>query len=491
MVRKVVSAVLTVTLLLAATACTGGSPVDPAGTVDEDPYSESALRYGMAPAPHPDLTYQPDVVLVGGGGRSVRSVTADGLTWRIDGAAPRAGDLAPGKVMFVTGRGVGRVLDLQHEGGDLLVTIGPVTVTDVIRDGVLEMRDIAIEDPVIYQAGEPIWATPEEEADEALPTPSGRAGRSAPLRLAPLPPRPAQPAPIRGGGEVRSVVANFSTGVSLNSGAGVSFNYDHNGTKLFGRATLTFAQPTAGFYLSIKGGSIGRAELSVSGGFGVRYSFEAGIRDGQNIRAVLPIPVEFSIPLGTVLGVPLALTISQTVKVTTAFGAKVGTIKGQGEFSLAGSLGYGYANGRFGPQVSKNFQRKESLINSLRGVPVGVMGLLIEHRVRFDVGFSAFVLKAGLFFEVSTAYGTTIGSALGAPLAVCRGVGIGVRGSYGIGYTILAPVVNVINKFLNLINVKPINSSGKLGPPPYLIHSADEVIPPGTKLCGTPQPAGD
>ncbi|GIJ32706.1 hypothetical protein [Micromonospora sediminimaris] len=487
--RKVVSAVLTVVLALASTGCGGRSSGDP--TADEDPYSESALRYGMAPVPHPDLTYQPDVVLVGGGGRSVRSVTADGLTWRIDGDASRAEDLAPGKVMFITGRGVGRVLDVQRDGGDLLVTIGPVSVTDVIRDGTLEQRGIAIENPVVYQAGEPIWAMSEEEADALGATPTGRAGRAGPLRLAPPPPRPNQPPPSRGGGEVRTVVANFSTGVSLNDGAEVSFHYHRNGTKLSGRAALTFAKPEADFHLNIKGGSVTRAELSISGGFGIRYSFEAGLRDGQNIRTVLPIPVDFSIPMGTVLGVPLALTVSQTVKVTTAFGAKVGTIKGKGEFSLAGSLGYGYANGTFGPQVSKNFKRKESLINSLTGVPVGVMGLLIEHQVRFDVGFSAFVLKAGLFFEVSTAYGTTIGSALGAPLAVCRGVGIGVRASYGVGYTILAPVVNVINKFLSLINVRPIDPSGKLGPPPYVIHSDEEVIPPGTRLCGTPKPAAD
>ncbi|MFI7078929.1 hypothetical protein ACIBO1_16680 [Micromonospora sp. NPDC049903] len=489
--RKLVSAVLTVVLLLTASACTGRSPGDAVGVLDEDPYSESALRYGMAPVPHPDLTYQPDVVLVGGGGRAVRSVTADGLTWRIDAAAPRADDLAPGKVMFVTGRGVGRVLDLRREGGDLLVTIGPVTVTDVIRDGTLARQDIALDDPVAYQAGEPIWTLDEEEADAALATPSGRAGRHGPLRVAPTPPRPAQPAPVRGGGEVRSVVANFSTGVSLRSGAEVSFHYDRDGTKLSGRAALTFDQPKASFHLDVRGGSVTRAELSITGGFGIRYAFEAGIRGGPNIKAVLPIPVEFAIPMGTVIGVPLALTISQTVKVTTAFGAKAGTLKGNGEFSLAGSLGYGYGYGTFGPQVSKSFQRKESLINSLRGVPVGVTGLLTEHRVRFDLGFSAFVLKAGLFFEVSTAYGTTMGSALGAPLAVCRGVGIGIRASYGVGYTILAPVAKVINKFLRLLNVTPIDPSGRLGPPPYRIHSAEEVIPPGTTLCGTPKPSAD
>ncbi|QOC92028.1 hypothetical protein [Micromonospora craniellae] len=49
----------------------------------------------------------------------------------------------------------------------------------------------------------------------------------------------------------------------------------------------------------------------------------------------------------------------------------------------------------------------------------------------------------------------------------------------------------MINKFLNLVNIKPIDPSGKWGPPPYRTHSAEEIIPPGTKLCGTPKPSAD
>jgi hypothetical protein len=303
-----------------------------------------------------------------------------------------------------------------------------------------------------------------------------------------------QPPPTRSR-EAKTVAANFSTGVSFADGAEVSYYYDRNGLKLTGRVALTFQQPSADFHLSIRGGSLTRAELSISGGFGIRTAFEAGIKDGQNLKAALAIPAEFGFPIGTVLGVPLTFTISQTLKVTTAFGAKLGTVKGSGEFSLAGSLGYGYANGTFGPRVTENVQKKQSLIDSLTGTPVGVMGLLIEHRVNFNVGFSAYVFKAGVYFELSTAYGTTLGSALGAVgtlgshFVECRGVGLGVWARYGVGYSILQPVVNVINKFLNLLNIKPINAESRIGPPPYNVWSREEITPPGTKLCGTPKPA--
>ncbi|WBB67972.1 hypothetical protein [Micromonospora sp. WMMD812] len=494
--RKLVSIVLTVAMLLATAACTGGPSTDPG---DEDPYSEAALRYGQAPVPHPDVTFQPDVVLVGGGGRSIRSVTADGLTWRLDGKAKHADDLAVGKVMFVTGRGVGRVLHLEREGGDLLVTVGPVTLTEVIRDGTFEKKGVPLDNPVVYQAGEPSWANPEEADAAVTPSPTGRFGKSAPVRVAPAvppPARPLQPPPTRNR-EVQTVAANFSTGVSFSDGAEISYHYDRDGLRLIGRVALTFTSPSADFHLDVRGGSLKRAELEITGGFGIRMSFQAAIQNGQNIRAVLPIPVEAAFPIGVVLGVPLTLTIGQTLKVTTAFGAKAGSINGSGEFSLAGKLGYGYANGTFGPKVTTNVQRKSSITKSLHGVPVGVMGLLVEHRVKFDVGFNAFVFKAGVYFELSTACGTTMGSALGAVATLgshfveCRGVGLGVWARYGVGYSILQPVVNVINKFLNLINVKPINAENRLGPPPYRVWSKEEIDPPNTKICGTPQPSAD
>ena len=40
----------------------------------------------------------------------------------------------PGKIFFLTGRAVGRVLDVRKDGGNLVVVVGPVQLTEVIRE---------------------------------------------------------------------------------------------------------------------------------------------------------------------------------------------------------------------------------------------------------------------------------------------------------------------------------------------------------------------
>lgn len=252
--------------------------------------------------------------------------------------------------------------------------------------------------------------------------------------------------------------------------------------------TLTTTQPTANFHLAIGGGRVTRAELEIGGGFGIKVEFEASIFDGVNHSKEFHIPADVSFPIGHVAGIPLSFTVSQTLTVKTAFGARSGSIKGSGEFSLAGSLGFGYVNGQVGLRVTKNFSRVSSLINSLTGVPVGVMGLVIRHGVRFTVGIGALLFKAGVYFDLSTSYGASLGSALGAAYAQCRGVGLGVHARFGVGYTILEPVVTAINKFLDLLHpisvvrLPRINTSGGISWP-ATIHSAEEVIP-DVAVCG-------
>ena len=420
--RTVRAAALVVLVALIAVACGGGGGGSPSlDAASRDPTTEVASAYGLGPQPNDDVTFQPDVVIVSGAGNSIRSVRDGGLTWVIDRNAGSADALAPGKVMFVTGRSVGRVLAIDDEGSDRKVTIGPVTLTDVIRDGTFRKTDIALDAPVEYPAIEPSWLTSDDKvAPTTTTTIKTRASRTETTQTGRL--LAARPLAASG--------TTFATCCS--SGVGVHFNYDKGGTKLNGNVELTFAKPDAGFYLSIKGGRVTRAELQVKGGFGARLEFQAGIDQGKpDITVPFPLDGEWGFPIAQVLGVPLTFTISQGLTVTTAFGAKLGTIKGNGSFALAGSLGYGYANGTFGNQSTVKFTTKSSLLNSLGGVPVGVMGLLVKHRVRFNVGFSAYVLKAGVYMDVETAIGVTRGSALGAvgtlgtPFVECQGVGLG------------------------------------------------------------------
>src|SRR5262245_25967069 len=98
--------------LLASILCllvvTAGCAPWRAGGTDRD--ATDPARYAYGPRTDDSVVYQPDVVLVAGGGKTIRSVSADGFTYVIDGRARGAGEVRPGKIMFVTSEAVGRVV---------------------------------------------------------------------------------------------------------------------------------------------------------------------------------------------------------------------------------------------------------------------------------------------------------------------------------------------------------------------------------------------
>jgi len=46
--------------------------------------SEAEIKYGIAPVPSNAVTYQPDVIIVGGGPDVIRSQSDSGFIWTID-----------------------------------------------------------------------------------------------------------------------------------------------------------------------------------------------------------------------------------------------------------------------------------------------------------------------------------------------------------------------------------------------------------------------
>jgi hypothetical protein len=156
--------------LLVLPACSSSNKPEDDPPVPASVDAQAELTYGRAPVEADGITYQPDVVLVGGGADVVRSVSGDSMTWTLDAGAPHIDELEPGKVMFLTGRGVGRVLLLDRHDDEVVVTLGPVDLTDVILDG-----DINV-------------STPIDAADMAFQTypdpPPRRTSRSHPRRWA-------------------------------------------------------------------------------------------------------------------------------------------------------------------------------------------------------------------------------------------------------------------------------------------------------------------
>ncbi|WP_405431981.1 hypothetical protein [Micromonospora sp. NBC_00617] len=475
--RRTTAALLAVTLLLLAACERGAAGPEPPGDTGGD------QRYGAAPAPDPEVTYQPDVVFVGGGGGSVRGLSEDALTWRIDPDADGADKLARGKVMFLTGRAVGRVLDVRRDGDDLAVLLGPVDITEVIRDGTFSGdRPVSLQSPTRYDAGTPFWAEYDAEGGgtgggTGSVTPvstvagAGQAGGAATFGVT----RRAS-----GLGEQRA--AGFAIRpICCAGGVGVQFSYDGGGLRLEGTVQLVMKSPSARFHLEIRGATVQRAELRISGLAALRVGIAGATDRGQNINKRIPIPLDFSVPVGQILGVPFSVTATQLIGVQTAFTAKDGNIKASGEWSLGGSVGFGYANGEFGVTEPWNLSVRNSITDSIYGPSVGVNGIIVHYQAAFRAGLGAFGFTAGLYTTVTATVGLTVGSALGAPLALCRSTQLGLFLDYGVGYSIPAGLAKAINVFLRLFNAGSIEAKGGVGRVDNVFNKLD--VQPDKKIC--------
>ncbi|MEV6376577.1 hypothetical protein [Micromonospora musae] len=499
-------------LLGAVVACQGGNGGDSAVV---DPYDPAAVRYGLAPQPHPDVTYQPDVVFVGGGGNAARSVTDDGLTWRIDPDAKHAEDLAPGRVMFLTSRAVGRVVEARRDGGDLAVTIAPVELTEVIRDGSFRTdAPVPLDRPIAYSAGTPAWTVADLPPE---PTPSGGTGGGAPIaetggalpsgvatgggervgpgggapvgraRLvpvgAPAPRPPAPPARLSGSETAQTGDARL-TAECCRDGVAARFDYDDSEIRMSGSVSLLMDRPRGTFDFAISGATITRAEFSITGGAGLRVAVKAATKVGntRNLSKSLVLPTSFDFPVGTILGVPFSVRVSQSLEIKTAFSAKDGYLEAGGEYSLSGAFGYGYHRPYWGPVSPGGFGVRKSLTNSITGVSVGVSGLVVSYDVKFSVGIGVVGFHAGLYVALRASVGASLGSGAGAPLLACRGAGFGLTLRYGLDYSIPKVVADVLNFFLRTFHTKPIQHRGESGDE-HVVLRRSETVPPDAPLC--------
>ena len=79
--------------------------------------------------------YQPDIILMEHGDQAIRSFASNGLSWSFDANAPQVSEIQPGKIVFATGRAVGRVLATQRNGDQISAVLGPVQLTDLVKQG--------------------------------------------------------------------------------------------------------------------------------------------------------------------------------------------------------------------------------------------------------------------------------------------------------------------------------------------------------------------
>ena len=420
-----------------------GSGDDGATPGPSGPMDDATLAYGYGAAPNPAITYEPDVVFVGGGPSIIRDVSATGLVWTIDANAPGAADLAVGKVMYATSRAVGRVAEIHDAGGTRVVTLLPITLTDLVRDAHLEFSQPLDLGAMAYQAFPDLPGALTEPAPSAsgavFTLPGGTTDASttgspgdvvlARQRVLTVPPLrftaatdPAAghlPPPTKGCPEVG--VGNWSIKPCIQPGV-LSLAI---GTKAFTglRLTSTISIRTstlmATVNLAIAGGLVSDSTMVLTGIDGVDITLAGGVADPSkdNTSVRIEVPIEGYVPLPPLFGIPLSAFASFRLMVETAFSGKSSTLKAKGAYKLTGPIGIDH-----GKLEGPSLEVTSSLLDSLQGINLGPEGIVVAAKFKFQFGVGGPGVVVGPYISFIASVGMARGSTLGSPLATCRGV---------------------------------------------------------------------
>ena len=135
----------------AAEEAKGGGPAGKA--FDASKLSENEFKYGVSPTKNSQVTYQPDVIVVEHGADAIKSANSDGISITIDANLPEAAQMETGKIVFLTSRAAGRILGAQRDGDKLTLVLGPVEITDIIKDATLNSdQALDVDSMIAYTA---------------------------------------------------------------------------------------------------------------------------------------------------------------------------------------------------------------------------------------------------------------------------------------------------------------------------------------------------
>jgi hypothetical protein len=444
------------------------------------------VKYGMAPMPDPSVTYQPAVVVVGGGADAVRAISGSGLTWTIDAHAPHADELTEGKIIFLTNRAVGRVLDVRRDGDNLAVTLGPVAITEIIRkcDIHIDAMPIDFGEAIAYAAedlpGRVIAAPgsadvrPLSESDNTIANVAFTTQSTPPPGS---PGSPAGPPPVPPAANVSNLVHFKIEPTASDAGVGLRATSNGGGLKVVAEAFVHIQKPTLTPILKISDeGDLLEASLTLTGAAGLTMRFDAGTDVGlrANVKGRLQATPDFSIPVGGPL--PLAVTVRQQFLIDTALGVRNSTLTAIGDYTFDGSFSIGYKDKKWGLAGPLGFTAKQSMLQSAGGVTIAPAGFNLTHQMKVVFGVGAWGLVTGPYFSLNSAAALFKGSDLGT--IQCRESTIVVGMSGGIGYLIPKPITDAINFILGTLHIRyRIAGEGGLSSDPMTIINKTSTLP--------------
>jgi hypothetical protein len=438
------------------------------------PNDPAVIAYGYGPQPNRKVKYQPDVVMIGGGPRAIRGVTKDNLTWTIDGGANGADQLSVGKIMFASSMAVGRVTALVRNGKNLAVTIAPVQLTEVVRDGTFDINTdidsklLADEqapqlllpgpptgeqhDPVIQPAvwrpsiGRPHLRRVGDLPDAMKNTLKVKVGNweiepyfkikgekatvfddSIKDEYANNPPRiPELPPDTKD--ELRQAEIGMKVLYNAYAGEGVSdTDVKPPGGKKpdkpgeakmglkFGYSVRLYGQNIhIRSHLAIADGKVDEPVTFVVDGIDrMHLGFFGGSERGveDNVKARIEVPWDRIIPL-PINGFPLALHVKFKFLVETAFSGANSTMWAGGDYKLVGAIGIDR-----GSVLTPTIEVLKPMSDNMHGIAVGVSGIVVANEIRILAGLGNAAFVSGFYSKTIFTFATVKGSFLGFFLA--------------------------------------------------------------------------
>lgn len=434
--------------------------------------------YGATPT---GADYQPDVVVVGGGAASIRNASGNGLVWTIAKDAPGADKLQVGSVMVLTSVATGRVAAIHDDGDSRVVTLAPVNLTDVIKNGSIDVDQALPASAISYQLIPDLaWAQQTPQAGD-LPSanisPSGYRMKPFTAETAELPKAaPDGTMPLASDSSLEVKVGDWTVSPSIASDK-LELGVERDGALKVG---LDFAFDTNNLHFhgidTIKNGQSTHSGFEITGITGLTVSLQAGAAggsaDNEKIKIEAPIEANLEIPPSpATAGLPMDVKVTFTFSVETAITGNNSTLVATGIWGLDGPIGYDGDNFE-----TPTFTVKQSIIDSITGITLGPSGIVFGVEMKFQVGVGVASLSAGPFAGVIVDLGVTNGSSLGAALARCKGATLDLRGSAGVGVELSAAEIPILKDLLPGAKYEY-----ELGTSTSLLHRSQVV--PDVPLC--------
>jgi hypothetical protein len=422
--------------------------------------SEAEIKYGIAPVPSNAVTYQSDVIIVGGGPDVIRSQSDSGFIWTIDASAPHADELKEGDVFFLTNRAVGRILALQRKGDALVVAVGPVDLTEIVSEAHIHIPETPIDlnEAIPYTLSE----VPGQQIHVADNTHSS-GGSVVPAIYQP------QARTIGAPSNAHLLPASEQTNVSCQdkfkvkptangSGVGMQVASNGGGLTLSAAVLVHITKPTVRLDLDIAHG-LKTVVLELGGAAGLTWKFNAGSKDqvGALVDAndLLVPDTDFVMNFikdAATAALPLSATFRQRMSVKTALGVRKSTLSATGDYSFKGSFRVGYQNGNWIADAPSNFSANKSLVESTDGNSVAITGIDLGHVLTMIAGVGVAGFTAGPYVSFYSALGVARNSDIG--MLPCNSATLKVDVGGGAGYAIPRSITQAINYILKLFGSK-------------------------------------